>query len=1303
MIDTGAEPNVIKIGALNERAVINRAKILKIAGVTANTVTTVGSVIINIWGNPIEFLVVPDAFPTRTDGIIGSALLQDGAVVSFKEHALFWQKYKIKFKNSPTIPTETVPTRNTQPRPGTQCGNGNNPTNHNARNTSLAPACDAEPRSEPHPGGKMRKMLRIKNWLPLQKASSRETPRSPVIQEPERAPKNPSIKQTIKSRAVQCISIPVNGPKEGYISRIELSPGIVILDCIARNINGRALVNCINLTESPAPIKLHTIQMEEFDDDWSTAIADSAGDTLSSQILENRLKEIEDLIKTEHLNPEELDHVQEIIDTHHDLFHLPGDKLGKTNAVTHKIPTTDENPIRVKQYRYPQIHKREIDQQMKELLSSGIVEPSSSPYNSPLWIVPKKPDANGTKRWRMVIDYRALNEKSIADAYPLPNILEILDQLGSAKYFSVFDLASGFHQIGMNPKDAEKTAFSTPFGHYEFKRMPFGLKNAPATFQRLMDAVLTGLQGTELFVYLDDIVIYARSLSEHREKFEKLARRLRKANLKLQPSKCAFLQKEVAYLGHRISEDGVRPSVEKLQAVKQFPTPKNVREVREFLGLAGYYRRFIDSYSRISKPLTNLLKKDHGFDWDKDQERAFTTLRDALCKEPVLAYPNFDLEFNVTTDASGYAVGAVLSQGKIGTDRPIAYASRLLNGAELNYSTIEKECLALVYAVQHFRPYLYGRKFNLITDHRPLVWMNSVKDPTSRLLRWRLKLAEFDYNITYRPGKINTNADALSRNPIKSFPLSADPASPPANENPDDTDGTETPNDHPNRQRQTIIDTRDRLIMRTDNIAGFISLDGHPLDAGMQDLALSPNFPTPEGAILGRAAVKKIGPHCLILLPIKETHTHSINPTTVTEALRSLLDVATELNLPSISISSTSFDELDWSNIKNLLASLFSGTNTTIFICNHKVRIPYGDERTDIITQNHASIFGGHKGITKTYRRIREKYYWPSLKTDVKNFVNTCEDCQRTKLTRLKTRQPMTLTDTPGQAFDKVSLDIVGPLHTTPSGFSYILTMQDLLTKFSIAVPLRTTSAIETADAFIKSLICRFGAPRALLTDQGSNFTSSLVKAIARKFKITKFQTTAFRPQSNGSIERSHQVLTEYLKQYVKNKAWDEWLDFAILSYNTSTHEGTLYTPHELVYGRLARMPSAGSFPDVSTESYAKYLERLQNKLSGTITKARENLISAKIRAKRYYDRGTRPCKFSPNDQVFILREPRKNKLESQYTGPHKVLEILQNGANIKVLLNSGKIRIIHSDKAKLAKRPPSTSTTDHALTVKTD
>jgi Reverse transcriptase (RNA-dependent DNA polymerase). len=274
----------------------------------------------------------------------------------------------------------------------------------------------------------------------------------------------------------------------------------------------------------------------------------------------------------------------------------------------------------------------------------------------------------------------------------LPNIEEILDQLGKARYFSAFDLTNGFHQIRLKEEHKCKTAFSTPDGHFEYQRMPFGLRNAPATFQRMMDQALRGLIGTVCFVYLDDVVIYGQNEKEHNDKLRKFLQRMRELGLKLQPDKCEYLKPELQYLGHVITAEGVKPNPDKCKAVQNFPTPKNVKNIKEFLGIAGYYRRFIRDFSKIAKPLNRLLVKGTPFVFGYDQEKAFHELKRKLCEEPILRYPDYSKEFILTTDASNEAIGAVLSQGPVGKDLPVSYASRTLNSAERNYSTSEKKC-----------------------------------------------------------------------------------------------------------------------------------------------------------------------------------------------------------------------------------------------------------------------------------------------------------------------------------------------------------------------------------------------------------------------------------------------------------------------------------------------------------------------------------------------------------------------------------------------------------------------------------
>jgi hypothetical protein len=277
---------------------------------------------------------------------------------------------------------------------------------------------------------------------------------------------------------------------------------------------------------------------------------------------------------------------------------------------------------------------------------------------------------------------------------------------------------------------------------------------------------LAGLQGIELFVYLDDIIIFAKTLEEHGAKFNRLMQRLEKANLTLEPQKCSFLKKEAAYLGHVVGNRQLKPDPTKLEALRKYPIPTNPKKVKQFLGLAGYYRRFILGYAKIALPLTKLLRKTVDFHWGEEQQKAFETLREALCAEPVLQSPDFSQPFIVTTDASDYALGAVLSQGEIGKDRPCSYASRPLRGAELKYSTYEREMLSVVFASEQFRPYLYGREFTVVTDHQPLKWLHDTKRPELRANRLKSKLEGFFFKVVYRPGEKNPNADALSRNPV---------------------------------------------------------------------------------------------------------------------------------------------------------------------------------------------------------------------------------------------------------------------------------------------------------------------------------------------------------------------------------------------------------------------------------------------------------------------------------------------------------------------------------------------------------
>ncbi|KAL4126171.1 hypothetical protein QTP88_010397 [Uroleucon formosanum] len=322
-----------------------------------------------------------------------------------------------------------------------------------------------------------------------------------------------------------------------------------------------------------------------------------------------------------------------------------------------------------------------------------IIEPSFSPWNAPLLLVKKKLDARQIPKFRIVVDFRALNKVAINEYHPLPNITEILDQLGQCNLFSIIDLASGSYQIKLDEKSNELTVFSTNQGHWHFKKMVMGLKTYPCSFQRLMNNAMAGIVGIKRLAYLDDIIIYGKGLLDHNEKLRDVFERLRNRNLKIQPAKCEFLKQQCMYLGHIISENGIQPDPEKVKSVLQFPTSTSVQEIKSFLGLSGYYGKCIKSYSLISKPMTNLLRKDVTFNWDTSCQEAFDKLKNILCLEPILQYPDFTKTFIVTTDASGKALGVILSHGEVSQDLPIAYVSRTLSKCEKKNVSIDEQMI----------------------------------------------------------------------------------------------------------------------------------------------------------------------------------------------------------------------------------------------------------------------------------------------------------------------------------------------------------------------------------------------------------------------------------------------------------------------------------------------------------------------------------------------------------------------------------------------------------------------------------
>ena len=451
----------------------------------------------------------------------------------------------------------------------------------------------------------------------------------------------------------------------------------------------------------------------------------------------------------------------------HNTIAIEGDKLGSTNLITHHIPVKpNTEPIYIPAYRFPHSKRKILDNIIEDMLLADVIEASDSPWNFPLFLVPKK---NG--EWRPVVDYRRLNKVCEKTRFPLPILKDILMSIGEDnKVFTTLDLLSGYHQVPLDTESKKYTSFSTPTGKYAYKKLPMGCSGAPLAFQRLVNTIFKGVLGTYVHVFMDDILICSPDVKTHLKHIQEVFSRLHDAGLKVKLSKCKFLKERLIFLGHVLDGNGVHTSQDKISSILKYPTPVDVKTLQSFLGLAGFYRSFIKDYSKIAKPLTHLLKKDEEFNWGNDQEKAFLSLKEKLSSTPVLAYPNFNNPFYVYTDASGVGLGAVLMQkdcrGKL---RPLAFASRVLNKAERNYSTTHREALACVWALKHFKDIIYGYDILVRTDHAPVVELFNSKELSGKLARWRLTVIDFNPKFEYLPGTANVVADSLSRNFVASL------------------------------------------------------------------------------------------------------------------------------------------------------------------------------------------------------------------------------------------------------------------------------------------------------------------------------------------------------------------------------------------------------------------------------------------------------------------------------------------------------------------------------------------------------
>ena len=909
-----------------------------------------------------------------------------------------------------------------------------------------------------------------------------------------------------------------------------------------------------------------------------------------------------------------------------------GSHVGRTSLIKHKINTGSASPIKQAPRRMPMAKRKIAEAEIDKMLKDDIIEPSNSPWSSPVVLVNKK---DGSPRF--CVDFRKLNGVTKKDAYPLPNAEELIDSLAGSQWFSTLDLASGYWQVELDPEDRQKTAFTFHGkGLFQFKVMCFGLTNAPATFERLMETVLKGLLWKICVVYMDDVICYSPEFQSAYDNLKVVFMRLRNAGLRLKPKKCSLFRRSTSFLGHVVSKDGITPDPEKIDAVKSWPVPRNLSDVQSFLGFASYYRKFVPNFSKIAHPLIELTKKGKKFEFTPVCKKAFDELRVHVTTPPVLGYPLPEVQFILDTDASSFGLGAILSQVQDGQERVIAYASKALSKSQKRYCTTYRELLALVLFVKHFRHYLWGRHFIIRTDHAALTWLLSFHEPEGMLARWISVLNTYDFEVVHRKGSNHGNADGLSRRKC-------------------------TSSDCSDCAIDKVADVSSSTNIPTHQVASFRS-EVHDavnwMDIWRRDRIRQ--WQTDDNAVNNILYLKSVSQH-----PPTNFENLSGAP-----ALRSYLRQWDLLEVEDGILYRRWFDDTSdgWS----------------------LVIVAPDQLRREIFHHLHELRTGGHLGITRTTKELRRRFYWPGLQNDVRTWCRWCITCAKRKPSHGRHRA--TLKQEAATApMERIAIDILGPLPKTISGNEYVMVACDYFTKWVECYALPDQQAYTVADALVTNFFSRFGVPYILHTDQGRDFESHLFHHICELLGVQKTRTSPYRPQSDGLVERFNRTLQQMLASYVNENRndWDDHLPYMCMAYRSTVHESTKFSPNRLMLGREVNLPldiMIGAPPSSGVSPcYVQYVEWVKHAMKKSFIAAHEHSRKAAERQKRNYDKSVLPNDdFQVHDWVWYFYPPKaRQKLGQGWTGPFLITEKLSNVLFRIQASEFGPVKVVHTDNLR--------------------
>ena len=873
---------------------------------------------------------------------------------------------------------------------------------------------------------------------------------------------------------------------------------------------------------------------------------------------------------------------------------------GKTDLVKMRLklkPGTE--PVR---QRYRDLNPKllaDLEKQMEEWLEQDVIEPSTSPWASPLVPVRKK---DGTYRW--AVDFRRLNSALEQDSFPLPRIQTLLEKAGGHRVYSALDATQAYFNIEIEPESRALTAFATPNGLWQFRRMPFGISTAPAVYSRFIAAALNPLGSDICQSYLDDVISYNREVAAHVPQMRKVLTAHRTSGIKLKAKKTHLFQKSIQYLGHLLSEEGIGMVPEYTQRIQNWPSPKTVAELNSMLGFMGYYRLFIPEYAERTADM-NAQKKSLKLEWTPSMEREFQQLKEEFEKAPIRAVPDFESAepFHLTTDYSGKAISAILSQVQGGKERLIAAMGRKTTAAEKRYPSWKGEAAAVVYGIRKFHPILSYRQFRVNTDNSALLQLKSLKKNTGMLSRWTEELAGYDFVVNHRPGKKNTNADALSRR--------------------EDSDMPEPTKEEEEEQEE------------------YIGAVGAEEPDSAEAVRVTSELTRPKFA-----EAQQEDP---ILKQVRQWVEVRKKPPDKLELRGRHRDLQMYAGM---------FGSLQMASDKVLEQKIitFAGDRTRIVVPEVL--------KAAVFKQVHEGVAGAHFGVHSTLSRLMRNYIYIGAQTDVRLRVAVCHPCVQKRVeANIKAGVQVPIRN--GYPLQTIYVDICGDFDLTADGYKYILSVQDGFSRFIQAYPLKTKTATEVAKTLADRYISTFGCPQSIHSDQGKEFCNKIVDSLMKQLGITHELGPVANPQSN-LVERWHRTMTEALRAitHQDSKCWVNYLPGLVFAYNTRVHSSTGLTPFLTFMGREAtlpadlvlRLPSAGQVQDVSQatrmilDRYTRMYEEI----------ARNNEAVIKRNAKQYLQQRT----FAVGDLVYYLRGTRKKlkegesrKLDKLWEGPFLIIE----------------------------------------------